>query len=971
MKLFSLQKSTYNFLSVLVLCCILNTTWGQDPLNYTLDNGLQVVLDVRENDKHVFGSLVVNVGSADERLDATGMAHYLEHMLFKGTTDLGTVDWEKEKVHYEKIIALYDDLQNATTPEEIKAINKKINDETKAQSQYIISNEFSAAIQQMGGQFLNASTGFERTNYFNLFPSNQIEKWLSIYAHRIQNPVFRLFQTELETVYEERNVYQDSPFTNFIYRSREIVYGEDKPYARPIIGLTAHLKKPWMSAMIEFFEQWYVPNNMAIILSGKFDVEKVKPLIEKYFGGFQSKPLPERKLDLVAIPPKKVKEKVNLTPFTIGLKHYVLPLQAQIKDVATADIISNLLTNKFQTGFLDKLTVDGDVISASGFIDQSRVANILQIQYIPKFDINQLRQESLSFTEKMILEAVEKIKSGDFDEERLENIKTGIIQNLEDYFTTTSGRVLLYTELYVLGRPMDYYKSYMETLKTIDKKSVTALAQKYLTKNDITVHSDIERKKKTETIQKPQLDPITFSSNEHSPYLDSWMRSQTGSEPFEIFDPKSIQNSIFQDKIQLHHLENKNNELFQLTIRFHAGNDKYPKLKYAVELLNNAGVLSQYSSDEFKNAMGNLNVSYEFSSTQNYTYITLEGYDQKLASACQLISRMMLIPEITEKSLNGIIGRVLNGRQIEKKTIDTTRDALAEYLVYDQKSEYIERLKDSDIISLAPSELTGIFNEAILHKADIFYYGTLKSSELTRVLKENLAFGANRKDPVPVVRKPYRKVSENTIYLVNEPKISQAHIYIFLDSDPVALTDIPKIKAFNEYFSGGFNGLMMKEIRENRALAYTAVARIEIPLKRDWTASFSAYVGTQPDKTIEAVEVLAGLLTDLPEYPDRMDGIKAYLSNGTEIANEQRSSYLLDVARWKTMGYSGNPKTIEKSGIQALSFEDLRQVYKERIQEKKYAIAILGDFSKIDTDDLKAFGKIIKINKNDLFSKRK
>lgn len=515
-----------------------STLGAQTIQSFQLDNGLTVILDANPRDKHVFGSLVINVGSADEEPDATGVAHYLEHMLFKGTSEMGTTDWEKEKIHYEKIINLYQELQKTKSADEAKAVNKKINDEVQNQSQYIVPNEFSLATQHMGGKGLNASTSFEITNYYNAFPSNQIEKWLKLYAHRFSNPVFRLFQTELETVYEEKNRSSDNLFMDFIYKNREILYGAESPFARKIIGKTDHLKKPSMQAMIDFFEKWYVPNNMALILSGKFDVKTVKPLVEKYFGGFKRKALPERRYSATEVPSKKVKEKVNLTPYLIGIKNYVFPLDVDFKSTVAIDVIRGLLSNGFSTGFLDKLRIDGDVITAGAFFDESKISKTLQIQYTPKFDINQFRQESLNFTEKMIMEAIDKVIEGNYEDQFLENIKTSIVQGLERTMETPSNRVNTFTFMFYLNKKMTYISDYINALKSIDKTYLSEFAKKHLTKNHITVNGEIGKNNKDEKIEKPELDPIKFPTTGNSTYLKTLIASNEGKMTYEIFNTK-------------------------------------------------------------------------------------------------------------------------------------------------------------------------------------------------------------------------------------------------------------------------------------------------------------------------------------------------------------------------------------------------------------------------------------------------
>ena len=260
---------------------------------YHLDNGLKVVLCEDHSTATVYGTVFVHAGSKNDPLDATGMAHYFEHIMFKGTDKIGTTNWEKERVYLDSIDIMYDKLHETDIPEERESIQKKINELSLASADYAIPNEVDLILKRMGGTNLNAGTSFDYTVYYNSFPSNQIEKWMDVYVERFRNPVFRLFQSELETVYEEKNMYSDSPVSAFSEMMYKECFGEH-PYGRPIVGLTEHLKNPQTSKMREFFNTYYVANNMTLILVGDFDTEEIKPMVEDKFGVWRSGELPEK-----------------------------------------------------------------------------------------------------------------------------------------------------------------------------------------------------------------------------------------------------------------------------------------------------------------------------------------------------------------------------------------------------------------------------------------------------------------------------------------------------------------------------------------------------------------------------------------------------------------------------------------------------------------------------------------------------
>ena len=260
---------------------------------YKLQNGLTVLLWEDHNLDDVEGYVAVRAGSIDEPAECTGLAHYLEHMLFKGTQRIGAIDWEKEKPHYEAIIALYDELAKTTDKVQRDTIIARINRESLEAAKYSTTEDFFNLLDGMGATDVNAFTSYDMTCYHNHFAGNQMMKWLTIFSDRLINPVFRTFQAELENVFEEYNMYEDNVQTQV----QNKLYGDlyaGHAYERNVIGLPEHLKNPQLSKLIQFYNTWYVPNNMALIIVGDFDAEATKPMIEQTFGRLEPKPLPER-----------------------------------------------------------------------------------------------------------------------------------------------------------------------------------------------------------------------------------------------------------------------------------------------------------------------------------------------------------------------------------------------------------------------------------------------------------------------------------------------------------------------------------------------------------------------------------------------------------------------------------------------------------------------------------------------------
>ena len=172
---------------------------------YTLKNGLTVILSATNKDPRIQCYIATKAGSKTDPANHTGLAHYLEHMLFKGTDKFGSLDWAKEKPELDKINALYEEYNHTTDPELRKAIYHRIDSVSGVAAKFAIANEYDKMMSSMGAQGTNAFTSFEQTVYTDDVPSNATDKYLKVQGERFRNPQFRIFHTELEAVYEEKN----------------------------------------------------------------------------------------------------------------------------------------------------------------------------------------------------------------------------------------------------------------------------------------------------------------------------------------------------------------------------------------------------------------------------------------------------------------------------------------------------------------------------------------------------------------------------------------------------------------------------------------------------------------------------------------------------------------------------------------------------------------------------------------------
>ncbi|MGE8380724.1 MAG: M16 family metallopeptidase, partial [Sphingobacterium sp.] len=266
-----------------------------DPVQtrfYKLKNGLTVILSPNNKQPRIQAYIATKAGSKTDPKDHTGLAHYLEHMLFKGTDKFGSLDWSKEKPLLDEVDNLYEKYNHSTDVNERTAIYKEIDRVSGEASKYAIPNEYDKLMSSMGSKNTNAFTSFEQTVYVEDIPSNVIDKYLTVQAERFRNPILRLFHTELESVYEEKNISLD----NDNRKSTEAIFAAMFPnnnYGKQtVLGSVEHLKNPSLKAIREYYNTYYVPNNMGVIMSGDFNPTDVIKRIDKAFSGMKSKPVP-------------------------------------------------------------------------------------------------------------------------------------------------------------------------------------------------------------------------------------------------------------------------------------------------------------------------------------------------------------------------------------------------------------------------------------------------------------------------------------------------------------------------------------------------------------------------------------------------------------------------------------------------------------------------------------------------------
>ncbi|MCT4590582.1 MAG: insulinase family protein [Carboxylicivirga sp.] len=929
---------------------------------FKLDNGLTIILNEDHSKTEVFGMVVVKAGAKNDPKDATGMAHYQEHMLFKGTTELGTSNWEKEKPHIDRIIELYDELAQTKDDSLRLKIQKEINKESIEAGKYTILNETSNLIDQMGGTNLNAGTGVDQTVYYNSFPPNQIERWIELYSHRFINPVFRAFQAELETVYEEKNMYEDSFITKLLEAFNKNLY-KNHPYGQQtIIGTTEHLKNPSLSKMYAFFNTYYVANNMAVVLIGDFDSETVIPMLEEKFGQWKNNELPvAEKYEEVAFNGRE--EFVGkFSPIKLAILGFRTVPSGHPDELALS-VFNNLIYNEKGTGKLNKLVQNGEVMEIEAISMHNIDYGADMFLVIPK-----LIGQKLKTAEDLVLNEVRKVQAGDFDDKELDQAKMEMYVNftlsLEDF--EERGNIL--SEYFVQGKNADEMLNMPEKIKGVTKEDVLKVANKYYGDNYLAFYSKMGAPKK-EKLNKPNYDPVTTDKKGKSVFAKKFenIPEKKGQIKFVDFE-NDLNQAELKQGVNLYVVNNPKNDIYTADIVFQVGNLQFKEAKYVADLLNVAGT-KDLSRDDLQASFAEIGSSYYCQADGENVQISLSGIEKNMPEAFSLIGRLINAPVLREKDMAVVADNAISGRKYEREEPADVAQALLGTIVYGEKSSSRYRLSKKQIKKFNVESFNRIWSDITSFESEIHYVGKEGIQAVSDVITKNIKFSEQPKQMDEKLMPSMKEYHENVIYVVNRKKALQSNIYFFSNGSTFSKEDVPVQQAFNSYYGGGFSGLVLQEIREYRSLAYSAWSAFINPEKEGKKSYFVGSIGTQADKTLDAISVFFELKNDMPQMPERMTYIKPYLEQQAITSYPGFRDVSHSIQEWKDLGYEKDPAIWINQQVKDIQFGDIYKYYQSNLQKKPMVTMIVGDKSKIDLKELSKFGKVKFIKEKSLYTK--
>jgi len=931
---------------------------------FKLSNGLTVWLNEDHSQPKVFGAVVVKAGAKDT--PNTGIAHYFEHMMFKGTDKIGTIDYASEKVILDSIAARYDELALTTDNKERQRIQKEINDLSVKAADYVIPNEFNRLISRYGGTRLNAGTSYDYTVYMNTFSPQYIAQWAELNSERLINPVFRMFQSELETVYEEKNMYRDAMGRDAMEKFMERFF-QPHPYAYSILGDTEHLKNPRLTEMMKFFDEYYVASNMGLILSGDFDTETTLPILENAFSRIRKGEAPIN--DTIEIPPFEGEEKFTVR-FPIPLVKVAgfafRGVPANHPDQIALNIVIGLLNNSNGTGYLDKLMVNRKLMAAMTINESFNDAGVLGVIAIPK-----LMFQTLSGAKELVWNEVERIKQGDFSDEMFSSLKLEqkrkYVSRLEEINSRSEVMITLFTQ----GKSWESYLQEAEHIDALTKEDIVRVANQYFTDNYLYVTKKTGKYPK-DNLPKPNFQPIiprnTEASSAYSAQLEK-LPVKKVSPRFLDFE-KDVRILPLSAQAKLYVSGNPVNDIFTLDISYGVGRIEKPVLTQLGTYLPLLGT-DELSFEDFRGKLQTLGSTLSFDVDDNSFVVKISGFDANFNETIALVMSFMRNAKAEDKKMKQLIDEEKLIKKAFYKSTDNVAHALLEKIKYGDKSFYLNKVSLAEIKKMKGEDLIGVFREIQKVSCDLYYCGTLPAEEVAGHVKEQIDFDqVTIPSNAPVYRKSL-EYSEPTIYFCDMPDASQSIVYAYVQGNPLPDESSRNVaRLFSGYFGGDMSSLMFQEIREFRSFAYRTNGNyLLLPLcHNDKPGEFTAMLSTQNDKTIDALTILDQLINEMPVKADRLPAVKQSLIN--QAGNNYPTFRKIPgkIASLLNEGYTSDPNETLLDNLTRLSMNDITRFYEENIHSRPVIYMIVGNPKKIDMNKLAEFGKIIRVKKDDLYN---
>lgn len=924
---------------------------------YTLSNGLQVFLAQNFDAPRIQTYIALRSGSNNDPSNNTGLAHYLEHMMFKGTSKIGTTDWEKEGPLLEKISDLFEKHAQENDPEIKKAIYREIDSLSQEASKYAISNEYDACLSSIGATGTNAHTWHDETVYKNNIPKNELEKWLMIEKERFTDLTLRLFHTELETVYEEFNRGQDNDARLVNEKMMSLLFPTHPLGQQTTIGKPEHLKNPSMKAIHQYYDTYYVPNNYCMVLVGDLEFEPTIALIEKYFGQIEAKAIPEKSFPKEK-PIEVIQKAIVKSPSTPRF-HLAWRIEGNgTREVLVADIFLSLLSNNGDAGLLDlNINYKQKALYSSAYGMAMNQYGFVSIVGVPKANQSFDDLQSLIFTE------IDKVRKGEFTQETLKSIVNDFkLQRLKGLESADGLAKNLY-ETYLKHQTWQEELNELNVYDSITREELIEFANTIIRDDNYVLVAKLQGESEDLVrVENPGITPIALNRQDKSEFLEHLesIKIEAIQAEFINFEKELIKKEIKGREVYL--MQNPLNEVSRIFLIFPFGSDHEKELMLSLGMMEYLGS-TEFSLAEIKETFYRLGVNYNFNFQDDQFIISFTGLEESIFQGAEFFIQWMENIEADNEVINETVQTILENRLAIKKDKNRIIEATRNYAKYGPNSRYRDVLPEERLRTWTKERVEEDVRKLGNYPFSLFYYGSNPDGflgSISPIIKEVTISVAEDK-------KYDESSTEGEMFFATYDMV-QVELSKVGRSSKTATSDFGKINVFNEYFGSGLSSVVFQEIRESKSLAYSAYASYLVGKTLDHYSYVVSSLGTQPDKLLVASETMDHLLDNFPKYPKQFEIAKESALKKIATQRFRRMGVFWQYLRLKKQGLDYTIRESMYKEIQNLTLEDLEAFFNREIRNLRFNSALIGSPEILNDPKLERLGEVRELSLEELFN---
>lgn len=922
---------------------------------YTLKNGLKVYLAQNTDAPRIQTYIPVKTGSNNDPSDNTGLAHYLEHMMFKGTSKLGTLDWQKEKVLLEQISDLYEEHKAEQNPEKKKEIYRKIDEISQEASKYAIANEYDKAISSLGASGTNAHTWLDETVYKNNIPNNELEKWLKIEQNRFSDLVLRLFHTELESVYEEFNRAQDNDGRLVHYALMEELFPKHPNGQQTTLGKSEHLKNPSMKAIHQYFNDFYVPNNMAMVLVGDLEFDETILLVDKYFGELKNKDLPKKE-QIVEEPLTQIIEKTVKSPSAKRLHLAWRTDSYGTQEERLASVVAQILSNSGEAGLLDlNVNQNQKALRAVAYQSGFKQYGMFTMVIIPK------ENQSLDKAKNLLLEQIDLVKKGDFPDWLISAIVNDLkLQKLKALETADGLASELYSA-FINNRTWEQELNEISEYEKITKEDVVKFAQDFFKDNYILIKKAKGTNGNLIRVDNPGITPVKINRESQSEFLTEILNEKsTDIQPEFINYQEEIQEFLVKDK-KVSFVKNRYNDIAQVHLIYNMGTDNDKELSLAIDVLQFLGT-EKFLPYQLKEEFYKIGISYDFITNADNFRISLSGLEENIVKGLDLMKHWITSVKPETEIYEGVVQLILESREVNKNDKNKIMTALVQYAKFGEFSRFSDVISEERLSEIKVDELTDKIKNLIKFPYEIFFYG--KDFEGLKKIAEN--YIEESIFEIPEARNYPEPETENNVYFVDYDMV-QVEMCKVGRAGLVNVSNFGKINVFNEYFGRGLSSVVFQELRESKSLAYSAYVSYNNASEIDKHNYVVTYIGTQANKINLAIDAMDGLMQEMPKIELQFENAKNSALKQIATTRIKRTNIFFNYFNLRKLNIDSDVRKEVYSEIETLTINDLDRFYNSEIKPVKYNVVLIGRRENLNFEAVKGLGDLQELTLENIF----